>query len=75
MPDLLPIISDLAWPFALAIAWVAGEFGHRWTGLPRINIYGLAGFLLANTQAGLLLRPYTYVSGPYPVNSHAFTEV
>ena len=57
MPDLLPIISDLAWPLAFAIAWVAGEFGHRWTGLPRISIYGLAGFLLANTQAGLLPRP------------------
>ena len=56
MPDLLPIISDLAWPFALAIAWIAGEFGHRWTGLPRISIYGLVGFLLANTQAGLLPR-------------------
>lgn len=57
MPDLLPIASDLTWPFALAIAWVAGEFGHRWTGLPRISIYGLVGFLLANTQAGLLPRP------------------
>ncbi len=57
MPDLLPIISDLAWPFALAIAWIAGEFGHRWTGLPRISIYGLVGFLLANTQSGLLSRP------------------
>ncbi|OGS74921.1 MAG: sodium:proton antiporter [Gallionellales bacterium GWA2_55_18] len=56
MPDLLPIISDLAWPFALAIAWIAGEFGHRWTGLPRISIYGLVGFLLADTQAGLLPR-------------------
>ena len=56
MPDLLPIISDLAWPLALAIAWIAGEFGHRWTGLPRISIYGLVGFLLANTQAGLLPR-------------------
>lgn len=57
MPDLLPITSDLAWPFALAIAWIAGEFGHRWTGLPRISIYGLVGFLLANTQSGLLSRP------------------
>lgn len=57
MPDLLPIISDLAWPLALTIAWIAGEFGHRWTGLPRISIYGLVGFLLANAQAGLLPRP------------------
>lgn len=57
MPDLLHTVSDLAWPVALAIAWVAGEFGHRWTGFPRISIYGVTGFLLANTQAGLLPRP------------------
>jgi Kef-type K+ transport system membrane component KefB len=54
MPDLLLIASDLAWPFAIAFAWVAGEFGHRWTGLPRISIYGLVGFALANTQTGIL---------------------
>lgn len=57
MLDIQAIPSDLAWPFALAIAWIAGEFGHRWTGLPRISIYGLVGFLLANTQAGLLPLP------------------
>jgi Kef-type K+ transport system membrane component KefB len=54
MPDLLLIASDLAWPFAIAFAWVAGEFGHRLTGLPRISIYGLVGFALANTQTGIL---------------------
>lgn len=54
MLELMPFASDLAWPLALAIAWIAGEFGHRWTGLPRISIYGLIGFLLANIQAGLL---------------------
>lgn len=54
MPELLPIVADLAWPFALVIAWVAGEFGHRWTGLPRLSFYGLAGFLLANAQSGFL---------------------
>jgi len=57
MPELFSIVSDLAWPFALAIAWVAGEIGHRWTGLPRISIYGLVGFILANAQAGLLSSP------------------
>ncbi|MGH8810187.1 MAG: cation:proton antiporter, partial [Noviherbaspirillum sp.] len=56
MPDFLPVVSQLAWPFALAIAWLAGEFGHRWTGLPRISIYGLAGFLLGNAPWGLLPR-------------------
>lgn len=54
MTDLLPLAANLAWPLALAIAWMAGEFGHRWTGVPRISIYGLVGFLLANTQSGLL---------------------
>lgn len=51
MPDLLPISPDFAWPFALAVAWVVGEFAHRSTGLPRISIYGLVGFLLAQTGA------------------------
>lgn len=54
MPESLPVVADLAWPFALLVAWVAGEFGHRWTGLPRLSFYGLAGFLLANAQAGFL---------------------
>lgn len=53
MPEFF-LSTDLVWPLVLAIAWVAGEFGHRWTGLPRISIYGLVGFVLANTQAGLL---------------------
>lgn len=54
MPESLSLIAELAWPLALALAWVAGEFGHRWTGLPRISIYGLVGFVLANLHAGLL---------------------
>jgi len=54
MPESLLFTSALVWPLALAIAWVAGEFGHRWTGLPRISIYGLVGFVLANLQAGML---------------------
>lgn len=54
MPDFMVAISQLAWPFALAVAWIAGEFGHRLTGLPRISIYGLAGFTLANAWPGLL---------------------
>jgi Kef-type K+ transport system membrane component KefB len=54
MPDLLPILTRLAWPFAIVVAWLAGEFGQRWTGLPRISFYGLAGFALANPQVGVL---------------------
>lgn len=54
MFDSFTMPPELAWPFAIAIGWVAGEFGHRWTGLPRISIYGLVGFLLAHTQLGFL---------------------
>lgn len=53
MPDIFPITTHLAWPFALALTWIAGEFGHRWTGLPRISIYGLAGFLFGNLSSAL----------------------
>ncbi|WP_295991919.1 cation:proton antiporter [Rugamonas sp.] len=54
MQSILSIASDLSWPFAIALAWVAGEFGHRWTGLPRISFYGVVGFALAQTQLGVL---------------------
>jgi Kef-type K+ transport system membrane component KefB len=54
MPEILSIPYQLAWPFALAFAWIAGEFGHRWTGLPRISIYGLIGFVFGNLSAGYL---------------------
>lgn len=54
MADLGSFSSDVAWSLAVVLAWIAGEFGARWTGLPRISIYGLVGFLLAHTQLGLL---------------------
>jgi Kef-type K+ transport system membrane component KefB len=54
VPSLLTILADLSWPFAIAVAWVAGEFGHRWTGLPRISFYGLVGFVLAQSSIGVL---------------------
>jgi Kef-type K+ transport system membrane component KefB len=57
MPDLLPVLTSLAWPIAMAIAWLAGEFGQRWTGLPRISFYGLVGFALASPQIGILPPP------------------
>ena len=57
MPDLLPILTSLAWPIALAIAWLAGEFGQRYTRLPRISFYGLVGFALGNMQTGVLPAP------------------
>ncbi|MES2900877.1 MAG: cation:proton antiporter [Pseudomonadota bacterium] len=54
MPDLLTILNNLAWPVAICLAWLAGEFGQRLTGLPRISFYGLVGFLLAAPQIGVL---------------------
>lgn len=52
--DLSQIAGDLAWPVAIVFAWVIGELGHRWTGLPRISLYGLVGFALGDSQLGLL---------------------
>jgi Kef-type K+ transport system membrane component KefB len=61
MPDLLTILTNLSWPVAICLAWLAGEFGQRLTGLPRISFYGLVGFALASTQLGVLPPPQ---SGP-----------
>jgi Kef-type K+ transport system membrane component KefB len=57
MPDLLSILTSLAWPFSIVVAWLAGEFGQRWTGLPRISFYGIVGFALASPQIGVLPPP------------------
>ena len=54
MADLFSFSPDVAWSFSIVLAWIAGEFGARWTGLPRISIYGLVGFILAHTQMGFL---------------------
>jgi Kef-type K+ transport system membrane component KefB len=54
MIDLAMIATDLAWPITILIAWLAGEYGHRWAGLPRISVYAIVGFVLASSQIGLL---------------------
>jgi Kef-type K+ transport system membrane component KefB len=54
MPDLLTILTDLSWPVAICIAWVAGEIGQRLTSLPKISFYGVTGFALASPQIGVL---------------------
>ena len=54
MSNLLTILTDLAWPVAICLAWLAGEFGQRLTGLPRISFYGVVGFALAAPQIGVL---------------------
>jgi Kef-type K+ transport system membrane component KefB len=53
----VPMLGDIAWPLALAVAWIAGELGYRWLRLPRISSYGLVGFALAATQGGFLPDP------------------
>jgi Kef-type K+ transport system membrane component KefB len=57
MPDLLLILTSLAWPFAIAVAWLAGEFGRRLTGLPRVSFYAVIGFVLGGSQLGVLPPP------------------
>lgn len=57
MPDLLSVLTSLAWPLAIVLAWLAGEFGQRWTGLPRISFYGLVGFALGSSQLAVLPAP------------------
>lgn len=44
---LLTMLTGMAWPAAIAIAWIAGEVGYRWLSLPRISSYGIAGFFMA----------------------------
>jgi len=58
MPEtLLTLLTGIAWPAAIAIAWIAGEAGYRWLSLPRISSYGVAGFLMAASQGGFLANP------------------
>ena len=54
MNVLAVIPTEVAWPLALLVAWVAGEVGHRLTRLPRISLYSLTGFALGSSQLGLL---------------------
>jgi Kef-type K+ transport system membrane component KefB len=53
IPDLFPAARDLAWPLVIALAWIAGELGHRWM-VPRISMYCLVGFACGSTQLGIL---------------------
>ena len=54
MPDYSDLGLQLAWPLAMTLAWMAGELIYRWTALPRIAVYGLAGFVFGNLAAGYL---------------------
>jgi NhaP-type Na+/H+ or K+/H+ antiporter len=47
MPELHTLLGQLGWPLAITLAWLAGEVVRRWTRMPRISVYGVVGFLLA----------------------------
>lgn len=55
MLDLL--LTGIAWPLAIVVAWIGGEIGYRWLSLPRISGYGIAGFIMASSQGGFLADP------------------
>ena len=58
MSDILrELLTGMAWPSALVLAWIAGELGSRWLHLPRICSYALAGFAMAESQGGFLPDP------------------
>lgn len=46
--------AEFAWSFTIAVAWIIGEFGYRFTKLPRVSIYALVGFLAANAPIEFL---------------------
>lgn len=50
MADLLRTAAELGWPAAIILAWLAGELLHRFSGWPRISVYGLVGFLMAQAM-------------------------
>ncbi len=54
MIDFGTIVTDLAWPICIFIAWFVGELTYRWTKIPHISVYAIVGFILAFSQAGLL---------------------
>lgn len=57
MAEFSRIMTAMGWPLAIILAWLAGEVLHRTTRLPRISMYGLVGFLMAQTM------PDSFASG------------
>lgn len=51
MWEILPPAGDLAWPVAIALAWLAGELAQRWK-IPRVTTYALVGFALGRAMPG-----------------------
>ena len=53
MDEWISAASQLSWPLALVASWMAGELAHRLTGVSRISVYGIAGFLVGNLAVKL----------------------
>lgn len=64
---LLPVLTGIAWPAAIAVAWTVGEIAYRWLSLPRISGYGVTGFIMAANQGGFLPDPS---GGPVALLAH-----
>lgn len=54
MHDIFVHHTELVWALTILIAWFTGELGYQLTNIPRISFYVLIGFLLANSQSGVL---------------------
>ena len=54
MSNFMTLLTDMAWPITILLAWFAGEFMNYKIGLPRISTYAFVGFILAPSQLGLL---------------------
>lgn len=68
MPEtLLTVLTSIAWPVAIALAWTAGEVAYRLLSLPRISSYGVAGVVMAANQGGFLANPS---GGPVTLLAH-----
>lgn len=50
----MTLLTDMAWPITILLAWFAGEFMNYKIRLPRISTYAFVGFILAPSQLGLL---------------------
>ncbi|WP_313950297.1 cation:proton antiporter [Accumulibacter sp.] len=68
MPEtLLTVLTSIAWPAAIALAWTIGEVAYRALSLPRISSYAVAGFVMAANQGGFLANPS---GGPVTLLAH-----
>lgn len=54
MQDINTLLTEIAWPLTVLLAWIAGEFVHQRLKLPKISVYALIGFGLSGHSLGWL---------------------